>query len=335
LSWFAAITIHFPSRDRKMFEGAMPFRWVPPGPLTMPRQGALPNQVVSGSPAGPNSAAAALLSYDVPRKAPWDWRVSLYTWTKGIAAGAYLAPLALALAGLLPWSSSLWRWAAPSVALAFLALTGLILILDLEHPGRFTYLFLRPQWRSWLVRGAVVITVYGAALALHLVLSATGQVEAQKWLAVVGLPAGVATAIYTAYLFAQARGRDLWQSPLLVPHLLVQALVLGAAVSIPFARWLADEAAGPLEWLLAGAALAHVLMALGEATLTHPTANARLAARELSRGRYAGYFWPGTTLAAVAILAPAIGIAAVPLALLAVLAHEHAYVQAGQAVPLA
>ncbi|MCC6223951.1 MAG: polysulfide reductase NrfD, partial [Thermoleophilia bacterium] len=162
-----------------------------------------------------------------------------------------------------------------------------------------------------------------------------GQVEAQKWLAVPGLPAGVATAIYTAYLFAQARGRDLWQSPLLPPHLLVQALLLGAAVSLPLARWLAEETAGPLEWLLAGAALAHLLMALGEATLGHATANARAAARELSRGRYAPYFWPGLALAAVAILAPVIGVAAVPLALLAVLAHEHAYVQAGQAVPLA
>ena len=140
-----------------------------------------------------NSSAAALLAYDVPRAVPWDWRVGLYTWTKGIAAGAYLAPLALALAGLLPWSSSLWRIAAPAVALAFLALTGLVLIWDLEHPRRFAYLFLRPQWRSWLVRGAVVITAYALVLAAHLLLSAGGVTEAQKWLAVVGLPAAVAT----------------------------------------------------------------------------------------------------------------------------------------------
>ena len=38
-----------------------------------------------------------MLAYDVPHKAPWDSRVSLYTWTKSIAAGAYLAPLLLAL----------------------------------------------------------------------------------------------------------------------------------------------------------------------------------------------------------------------------------------------
>ena len=56
-----------------------------------------------GHPAEPprqaDSSAAALLAYDVPHRAPWDWRVSLYTWTKAIAAGAYLVPLLLVLAG--------------------------------------------------------------------------------------------------------------------------------------------------------------------------------------------------------------------------------------------
>jgi Ni/Fe-hydrogenase subunit HybB-like protein len=34
---------------------------------------------------------------------------------------------------------------------------------------------------------------------------------------------------YTAFLFGQAEGRDFWQSPLLLPILLVQALVAGTA----------------------------------------------------------------------------------------------------------
>ena len=35
--------------------------------------------------------------------------------------------------------------------------------------------------------------------------------------------AGALTAVYTAWLFAQAKARDLWQSPLLPPHLAAQA----------------------------------------------------------------------------------------------------------------
>ena len=39
-----------------------------------------------------------------------------------------------------------------------------------------------------------------------------------------GIILAVGVAIYTAFLFGQAEGRDLWQSPLLPFHLLVQAL---------------------------------------------------------------------------------------------------------------
>ena len=35
------------------------------------------------------------------------------------------------------------------------------------------------------------------------------------------------TAVYTAFLFGQSKGRDLWQSALLAPHLIVQALTGG------------------------------------------------------------------------------------------------------------
>ncbi|HZD87177.1 MAG TPA: 4Fe-4S dicluster domain-containing protein [Gaiellaceae bacterium] len=304
----------------------------PDGGLFMwSEQGEVPHRVTSGAPDGWNSSAAALLAYDVPHRAPWDWRVSLYTWTKGISAGAYLAAAILALAGAIGWGDSLWLTWAPLVALGMLAATGAILIADLEHPLRFPLIFLRPQWRSWLVRGAFVIGGYGTVLAVHLLGGSLGGSEGlAKWLAVAGIPLAAATAAYTAYLFAQAKARDLWQSPLLPPHMLVQALLLGAAVLLPFGHGTHD-----LQWILGGAAFAHVLLVLGEITLTHPTAHAHLAVRELTRGRYAAFFWGGLVLAAVAIAAPLIGVAAVGPALLAVLLHEHAYVQSGQAVPLA
>ena len=40
------------------------------------------------------------LSYDVSHAIPWDWRVSLYTWTKGIASGVYLVAALLVLFGV-------------------------------------------------------------------------------------------------------------------------------------------------------------------------------------------------------------------------------------------
>ncbi|MFJ9542474.1 4Fe-4S dicluster domain-containing protein [Streptomyces sp. NPDC101225] len=292
-------------------------------------------QVTSGHPGGANSSAAALLSYDITHRAPWDWRVSLYTWTKGIAAGAYLVAVLLALTGQISWTDSLLVWTAPLLAAVFLALTAGLLVWDLEHPGRFFYLLTRPQWRSWLVRGGIVLTGYAAVLGLHLLAGLLGSTGLRQAAAAPGVPLAAMTAIYTAYLFAQAKARDLWQNPLLPAHLLVQAVLAGAAALLPAAAGWRQDAVTPLGWILAGACLTHLLLVLGEVTLTHPTAHARLAASELTRGRFRGFFWAAAVLVAAGLAAPWAGAWVAPLALAGLAAHEHAYVQAGQAVPLA
>jgi Fe-S-cluster-containing dehydrogenase component/formate-dependent nitrite reductase membrane component NrfD len=299
-------------------------------------QGSFSHQVTSGHPRGANSSAAALLAYDVPHRMPWDWRLSLYTWTKSIAAGAYLVTLMLVFAGVVPAASPLWRLAVPTVAGVFLALTGLILIADLERPERFWWLFARPQWRSWLVRGAFIITGYAAVLAVHFAATLLAAPQAvQRALVAVGAPFAVLTAVYTAYLFAQAKGRDLWQNPLLPPHFLVQAILAGSAAIMPFAAVLEPAALTPLAWTLATSSILHLSFGLGELTLTHPTAHARLAIEEMTAGAYRGFFWVGVGLVALAAAAPWFGVAAAVPALAGLLAYEHAYVQAGQSVPLA
>ena len=58
-------------------------------------------------------------------------------------------------------------WVAPVLSGVFLAITGGLLIWDLEHPERFYMIFTRPQWRSWLVKGAFIIAGYSLVLALH------------------------------------------------------------------------------------------------------------------------------------------------------------------------
>jgi len=328
--------------------------------------------VVSGNPTYNNSSAAALLSYDVAHSIPWDWRVSLYTWTKGIAAGVYLVAALLVLLGFMRVDSALWLWAAPVVSGAFLGITGLLLIWDLEHPARFYMIFTRPQWKSWLVKGAFIIAGYSLVLALHFLASILGfrmvrdplapnQIIAswatsmQWWLIIPGLVLASLTAVYTAYLFAQAKARDLWQNPLLPPHLFVQAMLLGSAVLLMISIWSEVPRRNLLDvvpatvvvslWILAIMSLLHVLMIWGEVSLTHTTAHARLAIWEMVRGRYKSHFWIGVllstfggvlpALSVFGILSTSIAIGGAPLALIGLMLHEHAYVQAGQSVPLA
>jgi Fe-S-cluster-containing dehydrogenase component/formate-dependent nitrite reductase membrane component NrfD len=307
----------------------------PDGGLFMwSEQGNVSHQVPSGRPGPWNSSAAAVVSYDVPHRAPWDWRVSLYTFTKSLAAGAYLMPLVLALLGLLPWTTRLWGWSSALTALAALVVTGVVLVWDLEHPERFWMVLLKPQWRSWLVRGGFIITAYGGVLAAHLALTMVGRADLTPRLAWLGGPLGLMTAVYTAYLFAQARARDLWQSPLLPPHLAVQALVAGGATTVLMAT--DPQIAGPAVAFFEIALALHLALALGEATVRHPTDHAQLAAHHLLRGRHAGFYWGGLALSGVAIVsAPAVPAIGAVAGLGGLLLFEHAYVQAGQSVPLA
>jgi formate-dependent nitrite reductase membrane component NrfD len=291
--------------------------------------------VVAGHPGRGNSSAAALLSYDIGHRAPWDWRVSAYTWAKSVAAGAYLVAVLATVAGYLSWRSVLTVWAAPLIAAAFLAVTAGLLIGDLEHPKRFIYILTRPQWRSWLVRGGVILAGYAAVLGVHLLAGVTGSTGLQQAIAVPGVPLAAAAAVYTAYLLAQAKARDLWQNPLLPAHLLVQAGAAGSAALLLAAAWWQPAAAGWLGWILMGTCAVHVLLALGEAGMGHPTEHARLAAREMTRGRLGWWFWAGLGLAAAGAAAPVAGAWVAPLALAGLAAYEHAYIQAGQCVPLA
>jgi Fe-S-cluster-containing dehydrogenase component/formate-dependent nitrite reductase membrane component NrfD len=329
-------------------------------------------------PRAGNSAAAAVLAYDVSHSVPWDWRVSLYTLTKGIAAGVYLVAVLLMALGRLSATSRVWLFDVPILAGAFLAVTGALLVWDLEHPARFYLIFTRPQWRSWLVRGAFLIAGYAAVLAVHLLAAVASRPQWTRELIWVGLPLALLTAVYTAFLFAQAKARDLWQNPLLPPHLALQSVLAGAAV-LAIAALFEPLQLAPLLAILAAAGVLHLAVVAGECTLPHGTAHAHLATLEMLRGRLRGWFWTGIALAAAgaalawaaaataasgsatalavvaaghsagaaaagaglfsAALAETVavfaGSAAAILGLAGLLAHEHAYVQAGQSVPLA
>jgi len=247
----------------------------------------------------------------------WGARVSLYLWTKSLAAGAYLVP---ALRSMLDPQAPL-RPGAALLAALFLGLTGVLLVLDLRQPRRFLWTLTKPQWRSWLVRGAYLIAVYGALLGVQILGGLLGR-PAPPMLRSVTVLFAALTALYTAFLFGQSKGRDLWQSPLLGPHLVVQALLAGAALFEP--AW--------LRFLLP----VNGLLVAGEVWGHHPTEDAHRAARLIQHSPSfitlvlaMGHLLPLALLWATPLLAPAASL----LALLGLLAWEHLYVQAPQRIP--
>lgn len=287
----------------------------------------------------------AQVDYNVPHKQPWGWRVSAYLLTKSLSAG-----LVLVLAALLAFGVAGARTlATPAIiaALFSLGVTALFLVIDLKRPDRFLFTVFKPQWGSWLIRGTYILMGYGVLLVLWLGL----------WLfASPGVPlsvlvgiAAVFTSIYTAFLFGQAEGRDLWQEPLLPASLLAQASIAGAAgltfVSIA-ARTPADLL-HLLTWVVLGSLLTHAALLILALVMPHPTANAAWGLHELLRGAQARQFWLGGVAGGIVVpvallLAAQASPAAIPfltsaaalLALLGVALYEDAFVRAGQAAPL-
>jgi Fe-S-cluster-containing dehydrogenase component/formate-dependent nitrite reductase membrane component NrfD len=296
------------------------------------------------APLADEARAKAMTGVDHPT--PWGWKVASYFLSKAVAAGAMI--LAVLLLALGSEGSALADVVPGVLALAGIAVTGVFLVWDLKQPKRFYYLFTKPQWRSWLAKGAQVINV-AAITALAFTAAAVLDVDwlrdALRWLMV---PAGVMLAAYTAFLFNQCEGRDLWQSALLFPHTVITALIAGAG-ALGIAALLVSapaELERALGWTLAlGVAASALVIALDLFGVKHMTHQAERAAVNLWRDLYAKPFWLGGVL--VGLVLPgalaagflagggtALLAAAGLLALVGLWFYEDAWVKAGQSVPL-
>jgi len=175
--------------------------------------------------------------YDVRHRMPWHWPVPAYLVTKAVAAGIFLLLAAGTLLGFVPFEP-VGYLASGGLALAAIGATTALLVLDLERPERFLRVLTRPQWRSWLTRGAYILVLFSVVAGGWWLLELGGAVgwwddagalAVREGLLLAAIPLAVGAAVYTGFLFAQAEGRDLWQSPLLPAHLVVQAAIAGGA----------------------------------------------------------------------------------------------------------
>ncbi|MFC7395257.1 4Fe-4S dicluster domain-containing protein [Scopulibacillus cellulosilyticus] len=286
------------------------------------------------------SLSSTRVAYEVPHKAPWDWRVSFYTWTKSISAGLFMM---YAFLGMLGFSlGSVWATSIAIISGVFLGITGIVLIADLTHPMRFYRIFTRPQWKSWLVKGAFIIAGYAIVLLLLFIAGVASLPVLSKVLWWPGMILAVFTAIYTAFLFSKSKGRDLWQNPLLPLHFFIQAALCGAAGMIIMSLFLSipEAALQTCRMTLIVSVALHIAIVISEAVIPHMTADQGKAAHNMIKGKYSMYYWVGLIVGGILPFLLGFGnvtvmgeIASV-LVLGGLLAYEHAYVQAGQSVPL-
>jgi Fe-S-cluster-containing dehydrogenase component/formate-dependent nitrite reductase membrane component NrfD len=297
----------------------------------------------------------ARIVYDTPKNsAPWGWKVSAYLGTKSIGTGTMIvAALAIAIYGLSsPLSSAMNTQlgiGAPVIGGFFIALTLFLLIADLKRPDRALYIVIKANPTSWLVWGSYILGIFGLIETTWFIAALLGMTDILRWLFIPAMLFGAAGSGYSAFLFGQAEGRDFWQSPLLLPALLLQAIIAGSS------------ALGLLSWVLnAGSAIStlltitllcsitlHVFLVLVEVLGSHSNSHIATAAHYMRSGGLRDTFWVpffaiGSILPIVmlciALFVPVaqpalLGFAGI-LALAGLFAYEHCFVAAGQVVPL-
>ncbi|MCP4422543.1 MAG: polysulfide reductase NrfD [Chloroflexi bacterium] len=290
------------------------------------------------------------VGYNAQHKIPWHWPVPAYLVTKAIGTGIFMV---LALGWTLDWFpfDEIVAVAAGFLSLLFIGATTGLLVLDLEKPERFLYILLRPQWKSWLARGAVLLVGFAIIGTLWWLFELGGLLfdydspavrASYLWL---GLPFAIGVAVYTAFLFAQAEGRDMWQSPLLPFHLVVQAMMMGSGMMLLLNSFM-DLPRGMAEistTIFIVAILIDLFVTLvGEFSIPHASEVAAKAAHEISYGRYKNHFWWGSIalghvlpLLLVWLLADMtlFGAIAAVSAAVGLYFYEYAFVMAPQEIP--
>jgi formate-dependent nitrite reductase membrane component NrfD len=296
------------------------------------------------------------VGYNAQHKIPWHWPVPAYLVTKAIGSGVMIL---FALGIAFGWFrfEALTAVLTSFLSVLFIALTTGLLVYDLEKPERFLYILFRPQWRSWLARGAVFLIAFSLVAGLWWLIEFGTYLnwfndsvarDSRPYLLFLGFPLAIGVATYTAFLFAQAEGRDLWQSSLLPFHLLLQALIAGssALLIVSLLRTFADDLVVTTVVTLFFCLIIDLFLILsGEFGIAHASEVAAKAAHAIRYGRYKRLFWLGSILLGHVVPLALIGTAVFFISNLFVVAaaglcaiaglylYEYAFVMAPQEVP--
>ncbi len=263
-----------------------------------------------------------------------DVRTALLTWTQALSAGVFLVPTLGVVLGVLPGDQLIGRIVAPIIGLLYLAGTAGAVSWTSERRGRLSLIFRRPNFASWLTRGAWLSLGLGVVLTLQILSTLVGA-PLDDLLLIPGLLIALALPAHVPLALRQCRGRALWRSPLGVPQAISGALMLGGAMLLPFVAVLSPANAGFFGATTALGALGWLAMVGVDLGVDAAGADGRAATRELRAGAWRWPAWGGAVLGLTGLLAPFLGAWITLPVLAAPLLYTHAFIGAGQSAPQA
>jgi len=289
-------------------------------------------------------------AYTAQHKINWHWELPSYLVTKNIAGGLFMLLSLGSMFNLINYDPATFL-VMGFAAMVFMLITVILLIKDLSQPKRFLNIMLRPQWKSWVARGAYILVTFTAVAGLWWLVEGASFIGlSSSWMsfmlrpvfAWITFPLALFAVIYTAFLLNQAEGRDMWQSPLLPFQLLSQSIMVASSVflalyAIPVLR-LPEGLDGVLRTVLPASIIINLILTLAPKFTSFATDTAMLASREMTHGKFRNHFWWGGVVLGhiVPILLWLFMPASLPIALTIMVGmffYEYAFVMAPQYIP--
>jgi len=329
--------------------GAVPGKSRSGTPIRLPREQGRPldGPVQIGERVAEHMVQTA---YNAQHRIQWHWELPAYLVTKNIAGGLFILLSLFTGLGTFPFDP-LTFLAASFTSMVFMLLTVILLIKDLAQPKRFLNVLLRPQWKSWLARGAYIMVTFTVVAGGWWLLEGAAH---WNWLpgdfvgpirllaACITFPLASGVVIYSAFLLGQAEGRDMWQSPLLPFELIAQSMVVSSGVFLALSLFIPFPASlqQALSLVLPVSLAINLLLLLAN-KFAMPFASevAMLAARDITHGQYRNHFWWGGIVLGhivpfvMFLVAPLTIPVAALAAMIGLFFYEYAFVMAPQRIP--
>jgi len=289
-------------------------------------------------------------AYNAQHKIQWHWELPSYLVTKNIAGGLYMLMSLGVMFNLFTFTPPAFL-AAGFTAMIFMLITVILLIKDLSQPKRFLNILLRPQWKSWVARGAYIMVVFTAIAGLWWLLEGAAYIGwlpaefvtgIRPFAAWITFPFALGVVIYTAFLLGQAEGRDMWQSNLLPFQLFAQSMMVASGVFLIVNMFISfsTDLHALLVILFPASVAINLLLTFAGKFNSFASEVALLAHREMTQGKFRNhYWWGGITLGHLIPLALLLAFSTLALPVAVVCAvvglffYEYAFVMAPQHIP--
>jgi hypothetical protein len=157
------------------------------------------------------------------------------------------------------------------------------------------------------------------------------------WLWIPGIVFAGLGAVYTAFLFNQARARDLWQTPIQSAiHMLVHAFMAGSVVMMI----IAPETMGWMTNTLLWGIILNIVIMAKEILIPHDTPDTKKAIQLMTKGYYSNMFWTGIVIGNIfpfimlIVLTGSMILVAGGLAIIGIFLTEFVRIRVPQMIPL-